>query len=35
MMNYTFVAVLFTTLAAVYPAWHVSRLRPVEALHHV
>jgi ABC-type lipoprotein release transport system permease subunit len=35
MTNYTFVAIAFTTLAAAYPAWHVSRLRPVEAMHHV
>jgi len=35
MASYTLVAIAFTTLAAVYPAWHVSRLRPVEAMHHV
>jgi len=35
MMNYTFIAIGFTTIAAVYPAWHVSRLQPVEAMHHV
>ncbi len=35
MVNYTLVAIVFTTLAAVYPAWHVARLQPVEAMHHV
>jgi putative ABC transport system permease protein len=35
MVNYTIVAVFFTTLAAAYPAFYVSRLRPVDAMHHV
>ncbi len=28
-------AVLFTTIAALYPAMHVARLRPVDAMKHV
>ncbi|HHO49678.1 MAG TPA: ABC transporter permease [Deltaproteobacteria bacterium] len=32
---YTLGAVVFTTLAALYPAIHVARLRPVDAMKHV
>lgn len=31
---YCFATVLFTALAAAYPAWHVTRLQPVEAIRH-
>ena len=31
---YVVMAVVFTTLAAVYPAVYVSRLEPVDAMHH-
>jgi len=34
MVVYTCGAVVFCVLAAVYPAWSISRLRPVEALRH-
>lgn len=32
---YTLGAIVFTTLAALYPAIHVARLRPVDAMKHV
>jgi ABC-type antimicrobial peptide transport system permease subunit len=35
MSMYGIGAVVFSVLAAVWPAIHVARLRPVEALHHV
>ncbi|MBX2796365.1 MAG: FtsX-like permease family protein [Myxococcales bacterium] len=35
MMSYTVGAVVFTTLAAIYPAIHVARLKPVDAMRHV
>ncbi len=31
---YALGAVIFCTLASLYPAWTIARLRPVEALHH-
>ena len=35
MLNYTMGAVVLTTLAAAYPAFHVAGLRPVDAMRHV
>lgn len=35
MVTYTVGAVVFTVLAAAYPAWHVARLEPVAAMRHV
>ena len=35
MAIYVIGAVVFTTLSAIYPAVHVARLQPVEAMHHV
>ena len=35
MFNYTVAAIVCTTLAALYPAFHVSRLQPVDAMRHV
>ena len=31
---YTTATAMFTVVAAMYPAWFVTRLRPVEALRH-
>lgn len=33
MLQYLAMGALFTVLAAVYPAWHISRLTPVEAMN--
>lgn len=33
-LNYALVGVLFTVLAAVWPAWRVSRMTPVEGMRH-
>ena len=34
MSYYVFAAVLFCIIAAIYPAWSISRLQPVQAMRH-
>ncbi len=35
MAGYFFGAIVFCALAALYPAWSISKLRPVQALRHI
>jgi ABC-type lipoprotein release transport system permease subunit len=35
MLFYAMSAVVMTILASVWPAWRVTRMRPVEAIHHL
>ncbi len=34
-LAYVAVLATVTTLAALYPAWHAARLKPITAMHHI
>ena len=33
-LTYTTLAAVFSTLSAIYPAWRITKLKPVDAMRH-